>query len=302
VRTGALPGTLVLVTAILAGGCARKGAVTAAPWTPTAASDLGAVVATVGEIPIFAEEVADQAARTGKAPRQALDDLVAFHLLAEHARAAGAWPPDGPATAELREQVLVQRMLEREFEPGVGPEDITDPELRVLYDRALVTFVHPRLVEVAVLEITPGRSATAAVRAQARQNAAALLAAVQARGATAADWQLLSADEHWRSKRVRSSRFLQGPDGPKSPRFAAAVARLKPGETSGLIEDEYGFYIARQVDERAAKNVTFEEARAELRAGFYPRWRLRKFLEFAERVAAKHEVEIRSSTTAGSGS
>jgi hypothetical protein len=287
----------------MAGGCARKAAVTAAPWTPIPPSDLGAVVATVAEIPIFAEEVADQAARTGKPPRQALDDLVAFHLLAEHARAARAWPPDGPATAELRKQVLVQRMLEREFEPGVGPEDITDPELRVLYDRARITFVHPRLVEVAILEITPGRSATAAVRAEARQNAVALLAAIQAKGShTASDLQVLAADEHWRSKRVRSSRFLQGPDGPKSTRFAAAVARLKPGETSGLIEDEYGFYIARQIDERPAKNVTFEQARAELRAGFYPRWRLRKFLEFAERVAARHEVEIRSSTAAGSGS
>jgi hypothetical protein len=197
---------------------------------------------------------------------------------------------------------MVQRLLERELEPGMGPDHNTDPELRVLYDRALVAFVHPRLVEVAVLEIVPGRSAAPAVRADARQNALALLAAVQAQtGHAPADMQVLAADDRWRSKRVRYLRFLQGPDGPKSTRFAAAVASLKAGETSGVIEDEYGFYVARYVDDRAAKNTTFEAARAELRAGFYPRWRLLKFQEFADRVAARHEVEIRSSTTASAG-
>jgi hypothetical protein len=303
-------GALLIITLLLSAaagplgtsGCARKGAVTAAPWSPATASDLGAVVAKVGEVPIFAEEVADQAARTGKPPRQALDDLVAFHLLAEHARAAGAWPPDGPEAARLRKEVLVQRMLERELEPGVGPEDITDAELRALYDKALITFVHPRLVEVAVLEITPGRRATPAVRAEARENALALVAAVRAgKGQSPADLQVLASDEGWHRKRVRYTRFLQGPNGPKSTTFAAAVTKLRPGETSGLIEDEYGLYVARYAGERPAKNVTFEEAKAELRTGFYPRWRLSKFLEFADQAAAKHEVEIRQLAGAGSG-
>src|SRR5436190_1382231 len=75
------------------------------PWIPDAPTDLGAVVARVGEVPIFAGEVAAQASRTGQPPRQALDQLIAFALLAEKARAAGVQPAAAPPR-----ELLVQRL------------------------------------------------------------------------------------------------------------------------------------------------------------------------------------------------
>jgi hypothetical protein len=249
--------------------------------------------------------VAAQAAQTGKDAPRALDDLIAFHVLAEHARGSQVWPPRTGQAAELHQQILVQRMLERELEPGIrGPENIADPELRVLYDRALVAFVHPRLVEVATLEIDVGRKGTAAARTIARQTIQSLKQALDGRpGLTVEEFQQLARDEVWRAHGVLTFRFLQGPDAPRSARFGAAVAKLaSAGETVGPIEDEYGVYIARYLADRPAKHQSFEDARAELRAGYYARWRQRKFLDFAEQAAAGHEVEIRPATATGSGS
>jgi hypothetical protein len=296
--------SVILVTVLL-GGCVRKTTGPVHPWTPTAPADLGDVVARVAGVPIFAAEVAAQAAQTGKDPRRALDDLIAFHLLAEHARGSQAWPPRADDIGDPHEGILVQRMLERELEPGIrGPENITDAELRVLYERALVSFVHPRMVEVATLEITVGRKGTAAVRATARETLLALRRVVDGRhDLTVEQFQQLGRDDAWRTRGVQSFRFLQGPDAPHSARFGAAVARLaSAGETIGPIEDDYGVYIARYVADRPAKHQSFEEARAELRSGYYPRWRQHKFLEFAEQAAAGHEIEIRPVTVTGSGS
>jgi hypothetical protein len=266
--------------------------------------DLGPVVARVAEVPIFAGEVSAQAARSATTPRAALDQLIAFHLLAERSRERQPWPPAAGATERLRKEVLVQRLLERELEPHLRPEDISDPELRVLYDRARVSFVHPRLVEVGTLEVTVGTKATPEVRAAARETMTALKQVVDGLpGRAGEDLQKLSFDEKWRKRRVRYFHFLQGPDEPHSATFGAAVAKMaaKPGETIGVLEDERGFYLARYLGDRPAKNQPFEEVRAELRAGYYSRWRQQKFLDFVEQVSARHQVEVRSTTTGPPG-
>jgi hypothetical protein len=282
-------------------GCARRSTATAPPWIPAAAPDLGEVVATVGGVPIFAAQVAAQAAQSGKSPRAALDELIAFHLLAEHARGALPWPPaDGE---DLHKRILVQRMLERELEPATRIEDLGDAEVRPFYDRARRSFVHPRLVEVATLEVHPPRNAPASAWAEARQTMAALKAVVDARrNLTLEDFMQLAREESWQHRGVRSFRFLQGPEGPHPASFAAVVGKLQTaGETTGIIEDTVGVAVARYLSDKPARNQSFEQVRAELRAGYYPRWRQRKFLEFAERVAAGHEVEIHS-PIAGPGS
>src|SRR2546423_967125 len=201
--------------------CARRPAqAPAVPWTPAPAPDLGAPVGRVGEVPIYAAEVAAQAARTGKSPRAALDDLVAFHLLAERARAAAPWPPGSDEASALRKEVLVQRLVEREVEPASRPGDLPDSEIQALYDRARRTFVPPRLVEVAVLNIAAGKRQTAAQRVEARQTMAALKAAVDSRRErTPEDFQALAADQAWKSRRVQYVRFLQADADPYSATF-----------------------------------------------------------------------------------
>jgi PPIC-type PPIASE domain len=290
----------LLLLALALSDCARKPAASTL-WIPGARSDLGEVVARVGQVPIFAAEVTAAAARSGKSERAALEDLLAFHLLAERARAAGPWPPRTPEAAALRKGILVQRLLEREFEPGTGPQNISDAELRVLYDRGKQAFVHARLVEVATLEVTPGAKVSADARAAARQTVLDLeQLAGKGHPLAAETWQSLAGQETWRGRGVHYRRFLQGPEGPYSARFAAAVAKLETaGATTGVIEDERGFYLARYLADRPASNVSFEQARAELRSGYYPRWRKQKFLDFAEHAAKRHEVELPSNDRAG---
>lgn len=277
-------------------GCARSAA-PARPWAPGPAPDLGAVVARVGEVAIHAAEVSAQAARTGKPPRAALEDLIALHLLAEPLR--GQWPPADPQARQLEQEMLVQRLLEREFEPGSRKEDMPDSVVRVLYDGAIDKFVHPKLVEVAVLTVTPGKKATPEARAEARKTILELKALIDARPLrTPEDLQEAIADGKWYSRRVQFFRFLQAGDKPYSAKFAAEAGRMKtPGETA-LIEDEYGFYITRYISERPPQNKTFEMVRQELRDGFYPRWRQGKFLEFVQQAKGRHHVELHASALA----
>jgi hypothetical protein len=283
---------LVVISCVLVvAGCGRQPAASKA-WVPQPAPGMGAVVARVGEVPIFAAEVSGQAAHTGKSPREALSDLIELHLLAERLRPK--WPPSDETARAIEREMVVQRLLERDFEAVTRPEDLPDAAVRVLYDAALDKFVHPRLVEVAVLAITPGKRALPSIRAEARRTIMELEALVDLRKErTPEDLQAVIANEKWHQRKVQYFRFMQAGDKPYTAKFGAEVAKLKtPGDTSPVIEDEYGFYIARFISERPPQNQTFEQVKKELRDGYYPRWRQAKFLEFAREVAARHEIEI----------
>jgi hypothetical protein len=268
----------------------------AAAWVAEPVPQLGPVVARVAENPIFAEEVRAQAQRTGKPPAEALQELVTFHLLAERAREREL------AGTVLQSQVppalLVQRLLEREFEPTVQPDQLTESELRAVYEQVKERFVHPRVVRVALLSVYPRRGKDKdAARAVARQTAQALFAEVSRRpDRSADDFATLQKDPAWASRNVGFARIWQGPDerfGPLRAPQGAAIARLrKPGDTTPLLEDDGAFHLARYMEEVPAKNVSFEQARQDLRAEYQPRWRREKFERFSTRMVEKHRIEI----------
>lgn len=287
-RAAPLASSLSLLLGICA--CARQAAAPAVPWAPDPAPDLGAVVARVGEVPIFAEEVRAQALRTGKTPRQAVEDLVAFHLLAEHAREH--WPPADPAGDDLRKRVLVQRILELELEPAIAPDELPESEVRELYDRAIEAFVHPPIFEVSVLSILFDRKIR---REDARRTMQELKAFLKAQPPDdPEEFRALAREPRWSEQGVRGARFLQGEPGrPYGAEFVSALSKLKgPGDVTGIVEDEHGLLIAYLVRDHPAKNITFEQARHDLREQYYPRWRQTRFEEFAARLSAARRIEL----------
>jgi len=286
--------------ALLAVGCGKEVRQAALPWVPEARGELGAVVARVAGTPIFAAEVAAQAAKTKKTAREALDELIGFHALAERVR--DRWPPGDEEARTLRREVMVQRFIEREFEARTRPEDMPDTEVRQIYDGSKHSFVHGRLVEIAVLQITLGKNPSAEKRAKARETALALeahLKKIKAR--TADDFQRVATEEPWNGQRVRAYHFRQDVDNhaPYSSVFSAAVARLKkPGDATPLVTDDLGLYLASYIAEIAPRNIPFEQVRGEMRGAHYPRWRKAQFEALHRTLAAQHAVELNLSALA----
>lgn len=293
---GGLRGALSVVppAALLLWACGREvsPSAPASAWTPAPAPDSGEVVARVGGVPIFASAIRGQAQRSGQSPARALEDLIAFELLAEKARAVGIAP--GPHRQALPRELLVQRLLERELEATTRPEDIPDAELRQIYERMRSTFVHPRLVEIVVLSVYTGPLMKPEPRARAARAARELADFVSRRTSWTADELFaLAQEERWRARNVAVTRVLQGPDRPFGPKVGAGALLLGgAGQLTPPIEDETGHHIALYVGERPPKDVPFEQAREEIRREVHSLWRKRRFLEETGKLAATHVVEV----------
>jgi hypothetical protein len=150
---------------------------------------------------------------------------------------------------------------------------------------------------VALLSVYTGPGMKPEPRARAQQTARDLGEELRRRPRlTAEEAQALARAPEWRSRKVVFWRFWQGPDrnsGPFGGKVAPAVARLAhPRETSGLIEDESGFHFALYLGERAPRNVSFAEAREELREKAFPEWRRYRFEALVKRLGSERQVVI----------
>jgi hypothetical protein len=282
-----------LVASLAAASCGGSGAPRPAP-DETARGGVAAanaVVAAVNGATISGGDLSAEMRRTGKGAREALADLIDFELLAAAAtRAIGDADPD---VQDARDRGAVQSLIERELEPRLQKDSIPEADLRALYDKARAVFVHPRLVEIALLSVYTGARMKDEPRARALDAARALDGHVRARpNHTPEDFKAIADDPTWRDRHVKYARVWQALDEPfpaEVGRAAAALAR--PGDTTPLVLADSGYYIARYIGERPPENVTFVQAQPTLRDQIYDRWRRAQFLEFVQRLASPHQIE-----------
>ncbi len=280
--------SLVLVLGFAS--CTKSAPSSELDWVPIAAPDLGGVVAKVGGVPIFAKQVLAEAKRNGTTVRVALDRLIDECAVAEGARRLGRAVPS--ARDVDVESALVQRYLDRELEPTLQRTAIPDSLLRTLYDRVRERFVHPRLIDVGVLAIYTGARMMDAPRRERTEGAKQLAAFLaQHPPGNLDDFKAIAKDPRWAKQGVVYREMLQSLDEPLSKVIGIEIQKLRsPGQTTGLLSDETGFFIARYVGEKPSENVNFEKARETIVAEAFEHWRSEQFLSLTGKLLQSHNV------------
>jgi hypothetical protein len=275
---------------------------TQAPGLPLAGSSAGTsdsdhrVLARVAGQPILAGEVKRAALLGGSDLRSALEDRIRFEVLARAAEVAGV--ALAPEDREILRQAQVERLVADLIEPRLAEGAIPESEVRAFYDRVHKRFVHGRLVQVAVLCIFTGARMKPEPRARAARHAEALRAYLAAHpGLSDQEFLALGSDPTWQSgpeKKVSFSATTvwQDEEEPFPPVVGHAVSRLAHrGDTTDVVGDETGFYVARYLAERPPENVSFAAARPVLAAEMWEPWRRQKFLTLTLELAGAHAVE-----------
>lgn len=188
------------------------------------------------------------------------NELFARRVLAQQARSRGL--DKGAEVAALRriaEDGALSELAVQQIDADTAPsaKQLTE-RARALYNKDSKPFQRPAGTHTSHILIRPEGDKEAA-----RKRAEEVLAKVKAGGDFTALAQQFSEDP---GSAVRGGDLGFYSQGRVVKPFQDAVAKLKPGETSGLVESEFGFHIIRLHERRAAGVAPFEEVRPMLEA------------------------------------
>lgn len=191
-------------------------------------------------------------------------------------RAVAMGLAEDPAVRRDLDQLLVQRLLERELQPGLDALEVSPEEVKAEYDREVARFTQPARVRLAmVFQESPRRSSEDS-RAEARSRLESARQRVLedpplgGRGPAAGGFGAIAAEV----SDDQASRYRGGDLGWLEPgrfdyRWPRVVLEkgyaLEVGGVSGVLETEAGFYLVRKTDERPSTVIPLEQVEAQLR-------------------------------------
>ena len=249
--------------------------------------------------------------------RGVLDQMIGFRLLIQETKSRKMVVPDGEldkrvaqirsrfpteeafkdalqkqnvTVEELRDDaqndILVGTMLQTEVatKVNVTPEQVND-----FYQKNPTQFQQPERVRASHILVSFPPNADEAAKKDARTKAAEILKEVKAGKDFAALAKQHSTDPG-SGPNGGDLGFFQ--KGQMVPPFEQAAFALKPGETSDLVESQFGIHIIRMVDRQPSRLVPIDEVRPKIQQYLEGQGRQQQTQAFVDTLKAKGKIEI----------
>jgi peptidyl-prolyl cis-trans isomerase D len=157
---------------------------------------------------------------------------------------------------------------------------VSEEELKSYYEQNMARLSNLEERRVSHILITADAAAPSAERDKARAKAEKLLAEIKQSPDKFADLARKNSQDPGSAVKGGDLDFFAR--GAMVKPFEEAAFALKKGDTSNVVETEFGFHILRLTDIKTPKQKTFEESRAALEVDVRRQLAQRKFAEAAE--------------------
>jgi len=161
---------------------------------------------------------------------------------------------------KIRRSLLIDAFLKTEIE---SKSVVSQAEARAFYDKNPARFEHPESFTFQTISVLPPEKATADQLREGRTRADKAL--IQAKAIkTAEDFGLLAEKISDDDYRVMMGQHKPLPINQLAPQVAKALATMKPGDVSDVIQMEQAYTIVRLGEHTPAGKAKFEDVRAQL--------------------------------------
>ncbi len=226
--------------------------------------------------------------------KEFLDNLIRFEVLAREAEKQGlAKDPDVKMTLK---KIMVQKLVQKNFQDTAGVADVPEPELQKYYEEHRDEFNRPRKVRVAAVVLNaPQGSKDRAKKLESAKKALAKLKAEEKKNSLAFAQIVGEFSEDAQTKVVAGDlQFRTQPELEKATsKEAADIAfKLKPGETSGVVQAEQGFYIIKYTGEQPELSRTFDQVKAQIANKLHREKKTKEFDAWLKKLREQAKVSV----------
>lgn len=253
--------------------------------------------------------------RRNEIVRGLIDQLVAFHVLAQEAHARkldptdaelaerlgqykGGFDNDGAFQQALAAQGMTLDQLKKQTHLGLRVSKVVDAEItsRIavpdadverFYKENTDRFKQGESVHASHILIGLPKGADTAQKQQAQAKAEQVLKQVKG-----ADFAKLAREHSQDSSAANGGDLGFFPQGQMEPTFEKAAFALKPGDTSGIVETPFGFHIIKVHERRPPRTATLAEVGGQIKAFLTDEQRQQKMTAFVDQAKARMKIEI----------
>ena len=249
--------------------------------------------------------------------RNVLDQLIAFHLLAQESRARKMAVDDAMVEAQLgqirgsfpneqafqqgiaaqgltldqvrrqtRENLLVQKVIESEVASKIV---VQETEVSAFYQQNLERFKQGDTVHASHILIALPQNPTPAQKTEAKTKAQTVLKQVRGGGDFAAIARSESQDPGSAQNGGDLGFFARGQ---MTPAFEEAAFATKPGAISAVVETPFGFHVVKVHERRPPRTAPLTEVGGQIKQFLEQGQRQQKLEQFVEQVKTKSKIEI----------
>ena len=249
--------------------------------------------------------------------RGVLDQLVAYHLLAQEARARTLraadqdvdarvaeirknFPDEAAFTqamaaqgltvehlrAQTRANLEVQKVIDAEVSAKVS---VQDADVSTFYQQNVERFKQSESVHASHILIGVAQGATPAEKSAAKAKAEAALKQVRG-GADFAAVARAQSQDPGSAQNGGDLGFF--PKGQMTPAFEAAAFKLKTGAVSSVVETPFGFHIIKVLGRRPPRTAPLDEVSGQIKDFLTQGQREQKLEQFIAQVKSKSKLEV----------
>ena len=215
--------------------------------------------------------------------KEFLDSLIRFEVLAKEAFRRGL-DKDADVVRTMK-QVMIQKLINQEFDGKITPDSLTDAELRASYDANLAEYVKAEEVRASAI-VLDNRAQAERVLAEAKGEA----------GKTNKGFRDLvakySSDDDTKLRGGDLRYFTADDTEVPAPVVKAAFALAQVGDISEVVEAGGKFYVLKQTNRRKGATRSFEDAKPAIRNTLFREKRTRAQSAFVEELRAKAKIEV----------
>lgn len=248
--------------------------------------------------------------------RGLLDQLVAFHLLAQESRARkldvtdadvekqftqikSGFPSEdafnqglaqqGLTVDQLKMQTRTRMLVSKVIEAEVASKvNVPDSEVDAFYKQNTERFKQNESVHASHILIAIPQNATPAQKTAAKASAQAALKKIRG----GADFAAVAKETSNDSSAQNGGDLGFVPRGQTVPAFEEAAFALKPGTVSGIVETPFGYHIIKVHEKRPARTAPFAEVSEQIKQFLTQGEREKQLEQFIDAAKAKAKIEM----------